>query len=140
VLDVPESLTPNAPYSRSGAHLSFWKPSFVLGTRAGGEAGINFWGIHDQGHVNVGFTARQGEPYLLDCRLLATKPVAYKVYAGQDSAPRTEGEIPLKANHFLLALPATQGDELISVELWPEPMIATMGFLGCEIDTIGGRR
>jgi len=29
------SLTPNAPFAGNGAHLSFWKNSFVIGTPAG---------------------------------------------------------------------------------------------------------
>jgi hypothetical protein len=44
------SLTPNAPYGSGGAHLSFWKPSFVLGTVAGSPGHLN---IHNQGHINV---------------------------------------------------------------------------------------
>lgn len=127
-LRVFAALTPNHPYAGSGAHLSFWKTSFVLGTKAGGEAGVNFWNIRDQGHINVGFAASWRT--LLDCRLIAAGPVTYKVYDGAASVPREQGEKALANGHFLLAVPAGTA---ISVELWPTPVDAPMGFLGCDL-------
>ena len=82
VLGPPVMLTPNAPFGSGGAHLSIWKPSFVLGTPGGGEVGVNFWGIHNEGHVNVGFTPTSTTAYLLDCRMLSAGPITYKVYDG----------------------------------------------------------
>jgi hypothetical protein len=125
-------LTPNAPLAADGAHLSFWKTSFVLGTPAGGEAGVNFWGIHTGGHINVGFTA-SGRAAVLDCRVLGR--VMHKLYAGADSEPREQAETPLADGHMLLVLPALARGMPVSVELWPVPADATMGFIGCEIDT-----
>ncbi|HWA91052.1 MAG TPA: hypothetical protein VG889_13520 [Rhizomicrobium sp.] len=121
------SLSPNRPHSH-GAHLSFWKTSFVLGTASGGEAGVNFWNIHDEGHINVGFRARRTT--ILDCRLIASGPVTYKVYAGPDGAPRAQSDETLKDGHLVISVRA-MGD--VSVELWPKPVDATMGFLGCDL-------
>jgi hypothetical protein len=126
------SLTPNAPFARNGAHLSFWKTAFVLGTPAGGEAGVNFWGIHDGGHINVGFTSG-GAAAVLDCRVLGR--AMHKLCVGAASEPRDQSETPLTDGHLLLALPAVARGTSVSVELWPVPAEATMGFLGCEIDT-----
>jgi endo-1,4-beta-xylanase len=142
VLGSPISLTPNAPYGRDGAHLSFWKPSFVLGTSGGGEAGVNFWGIHNEGHVNVGFTPTDAASYLLDCRLLSAGIITYKIYAGVSESPRGQGETALNDNHFILLMPVTSPGELMSVELWPTPVTETMGLLGCELSAVlatGGR-
>jgi hypothetical protein len=126
------SLTPDAPYAADGAHLSFWKTSFVLGTAAGGEAGVNFWGIHVGGHINVGFTAG-GESAVLDCRVVGR--VMHKLYVGADSEPREQSETELDDGHLLLVLPDVARGTPVSVELWPAPSDARMGFLGCEIDT-----
>jgi len=126
------SLTPNAPIAANGAHLSFWKTSFVIGTTAGGEAGVNFWGIHTGGHINAGFTA-SGVAEVLDCRLLGR--VMQKLYVGAESEPREQAEAALDDGHLLVALPPIALGTPLSVELWPVPADATMGFLGCEIDT-----
>src|SRR5437868_14480037 len=83
------SITPNTPFAENGAHLSFWKTSFVLGTPAGGEAGVNFWGIHSGGHINVGFTA-SGTAEVLDCRMLGR--VLHKLYVGTESEPREQAK------------------------------------------------
>jgi hypothetical protein len=125
------SLTPNAPFASNGAHLSFWKTSFVLGTPVGGEAGVNFWGLHTGGHINVGFTA-SGTAAVLDCRLLGR--AMHKLYVGAESEPREQAETPLDDGHLLVVLPAIARGTPVSVELWPVPADATMGFLGCEID------
>lgn len=135
-LGPPVPLTPNAPYGRGGAHLSFWKPSFVLATPEGGEAGVNFWGLYNEGHVNVGFTPTAAGPQLLDCRLLSAGGAAYKVYAGAGADPVEAGDLPLRDGHALLVVQATTPDEPISVELWPSPMTATFGFLGCDLSAI----
>lgn len=126
------SLTPNAPFAANGAHLSFWKTSFVIGTPAGGEAGVNFWGIHNGGHINAGFTA-SGTAEVLDCRPLGR--VMQKLYIGAESEPREQAEAALDDGHLLVVLPAIARGTPLSVELWPVPADATMGFLGCEIDT-----
>jgi len=125
------SLTPNAPFAENGAHLSFWKTSFVIGTPAGGEAGVNFWGIHTGGHINAGFIA-SGTAEVLDCRMLGR--VMHKLYVGAESEPREQAETPLDNGHLLVLLPAIARGTPVSVELWPVPEDATMGFLGCEID------
>lgn len=135
-LAEPISLTPNAPYANGGAHLSFWKPSFVLGTPTGGEAGVNFWNIHNQGHVNVGFMPARMKSTFVDCRLLSTGPITYKVYSGAGAAPSAAGESALDHGHFLLVVPGTENGGPVSVELWPTPDTTTMGFLGCELSTI----
>jgi hypothetical protein len=138
-LAEPISLTPNAPYSNGGAHLSFWKPSFVLGTPTGGEAGVNFWNIHNQGHVNVGFMQAPTKSTFVDCRLLSTAAITYKVYSGAGATPSAAGEIALERGHFLLAVPESGSGGPVSVELWPTPDTTTMGFLGCELSTIEQR-
>jgi hypothetical protein len=135
-LGKPVSLTPNAPYAKDGSHLSIWKPSFVLGTPSGGEVGVNFWGIYNQGHVNVGFTPKSAKPYLLDCRMVATGNITYKVYEGAGSEPAAQGEQSLADGHLLLMVPVSKEGEPISVELWPTPVNAPLGFLGCEISAI----
>lgn len=135
-LGEPLSLTPNAPSGRDGAHLSFWKPSFLVGTPSGGEAGVNFWGIHNEGHVNVAFTPGSSQPWLVDCRLLSAGAITYKVYSGAGESLRDQGQVPLRDGHFLLLVPVTQPGEVISVELWPTPVTETMGFLGCELGVI----
>lgn len=121
------AVTPNRPYSGS-AHISFWKTSFVLATASGGEAGVNFWNIHNEGHINVGFAAARTT--ILDCRLVASGSVTYKIFAGTDSEPREQAERTLDNGHLLLAV-APAAD--ISVELWPAPLEAPMGFLGCDL-------
>lgn len=133
------SLTPNAPFGNGGAHLSFWKPSFVLGTPTGGEAGVNFWNIHNQGHINVGFSPAPMTSTFVDCRLLSTGPITYKVYSGAGATPSAAGESPLDRGHFLLVVPGTGNGGPMSVELWPTPDTTTMGFLGCELSTIDQR-
>ncbi len=132
-LGASVSLTPNAPHGRDDAHLSFWKPSFVLGTSSGGEAGFNFWGIYNEGHVNVGFTSAAATSYLLDCRLLLAGDVTYKIYGGENESLREHGRAALIDNHFMLVVPASNPGDVISVELWPTPVTETMGFLGCDL-------
>lgn len=135
-LGFPVSLTPNAPYGRGGAHLSFWKPSFVLGTPGGGEAGVNFWGIHNDGHANVGFSSTGATSYLLDCRLLSAGHITYKIYTGEGESLREHGETALNHNHFLLLVPVTTPGEPVSVELWPTPVTEPMGLLGCDLSAV----
>ena len=135
MLDATVSLTPNAPYWRDGSHLSFWKPSYVIGTDAGGEAGVNFWNIYNGGHVNIGFASTSAAPKVLDCRMISAAPVAYKVYTGQRSHPDSEGRLPLHEGHFLLTVPATKAGDQVSVELWPATATTPVGFLGCEFGT-----
>ena len=133
-LDAPVSLTPNAPYAANGAHLSFWKPSFVIGTPEGGEAGINYWGKYQDGHVNVGFTPDSTAPLILDCRLLSAGAIAYKVFVG--GSLDAHGEIPLRAGHFLLAVATAKAGEPTSVELWPTPGTQPVGIFGCDLSVV----
>lgn len=136
-LNEPVALSPNAPYAPNGARLSFWKPSFVIGTANGGEAGVNFWGKFVEGHVNLGFTAKSEKPTVLDCRILSTgSAVGYKIYAGVEGSQRGHGEVALRDGHFLLAVPIVATAYPISVELWPSPNHAVLGFFGCDLDTI----
>jgi hypothetical protein len=128
------SLTPNSPYAQDGSHLSVWKPSFVLGTASGGEIGVSFWGIHTDGHVNVGFTQSSVKARLLDCRLLSTGPITFKIYQGITEALQSSGQRTLERGHLLLLVPASDGQ--VSVELWPTPTTVPMGFFGCELSTI----
>lgn len=104
----------------------------MIGTPAGGEAGVNFWGIHTGGHINAGFTA-SGAAEVLDCRLLGR--VMQKLYIGIESEPHEQGEAALDDGHLLVALSPIARGTPVSIELWPIPADATMGFLGCEIDT-----
>jgi hypothetical protein len=133
---VTVSLTPNTPFGPNEAHLSIWKPSFVLGTASGGEAGINFWGIHNEGHVNIGFRPAAATSYLLDCRLLSAGNITYKIYGGADESPRGHGEAALNDNHFILLVPVSAADDLLSVELWPTPVTEPMGLLGCDVSPV----
>ncbi len=130
------TLTPNEPYAADGSHLSIWKPSFVLGTANGGEVGVNFWGIHDEGHVNVGFRPASGTSTLLDCRLLSTGGIAFRIYNGPSDSPSTKGERALDHGHVLLVVPAPPAGGSVSVELWPAPITATTGFFGCTLSAI----
>lgn len=137
VLGTATPLTPNAPYAPGGAHLSFWKPAFVLGTAGGGEAGVNFWGIHNEGHINVGFTAT-GATALLDCRLLSVGPITWKIYDGPRENLRAQGKLTLRDNHFLLIVPSSTPGNPVSVELWPTPVTEPMGLLGCDLSLVEG--
>lgn len=136
VLGPPVTLTPNAPFGSGGAHLSIWKPSFVLGTPEGGEVGVNYWGIHNEGHVNVGFTPTSTMAYLLDCRMLSAGPITYKVYDGAGETFRTRGQVPLAGGHLLLMVPVGQVGTAVSVELWPTPVTEPMGLLGCDVSVV----
>lgn len=133
-LAPPVSLTPNAPYAADGSSLSFWKPSFVIGTAQGGEAGINFWGKFQEGHMNVGLNPRT--PAILDCRMLSPGKIAYKIYAGGGNSPRMQGEAGLRDGHLLLLLSPLRPGECMSVELWPHPATAPLGIFGCDISPI----
>lgn len=135
VLQMSASLTPDAPYAADGSHLSFWKPSFVIGTDAGGEAGINYWGLFQQGHMNVGF--RAAGPMLLDCRLQSAGPITYRIYAGQGDKPMMQGQKPLHHGHFFLLVPKAK--EAVSVELWPSPETQPLGIFGCDLNKVTGR-
>lgn len=136
VLGTPVSVTPSSPYAADGTHLAFWKPSFVLGTAQGGEAGVNFWGLHNDGHVNIAFTTGTAKTYALDCRLLSAGQITYKVYVGKSTTPDPQRKTALIENHLLLVVPAPAGKPML-VEMWPEPTTAVMGFLGCDLSTIG---
>jgi hypothetical protein len=132
VLEAFASLTPDALFAANGSHLSFWKPSFVIGTAAGGEAGVNYWGKFQQGHMNVGF--RAAGPILLDCRLQSVGLVTYKIYTGENSAPSAQGKMALRNGHFFLLLPAAK--EAVSVDLWPTPETQPLGIFGCDLNAV----
>ncbi len=132
-LALSVSLTPDAPYAPDGSHLSFWKASYVIGTADGGEAAVNFWGAHDNGHVNIGLAPMSAPFRLIDCRLLTTAKLAYKVYAGENGKLTSQGDLPLSGGHALLLLPASTTGQPVSVEIWPSPDTAPMGFLGCDV-------
>lgn len=134
-IDTLVSLTPNAPLAADGSHLSFWKPSYVIATATGGEAGINFWNIYSGGHVNVGYAVRPAKAYILDCRMISAKPIAYRVYRGNRGKPAAQGQIPLHDGHFLLTVPPNGAGEEASIELWPATATTPVGFLGCELGT-----
>ncbi len=125
------SLTPNQPYV-GGARLEIWRPAFVLGTAYGGEAGFNFWGLHNQGHINIGFTSTRHEVRLLDCRIVSPEPVHYKLYSTKDT-PDTEGDISLADGHLFLLLPAVPVGQPALIELWPQSETAVMGVFGCDL-------
>jgi hypothetical protein len=131
-LAAPVLLTPDAPYAPDGSYLSFWKPSFVVGTKSGGEAGINFWGKFQQGHMNIGLA--NIKPVVLDCRMLSAGPIAYKIYDG--STLVKQGEAALREGHLLLRVSAAQRTTSISVELWPTPSTQPVGIFGCELSVI----
>jgi hypothetical protein len=127
------ALTPNAPHAADGSRLHFWKPSFLIGADDGGEAAVNLWGQHVEGHINVGFTPRNAHARLIDCRLQSAGPISYKIFAGEGETPVTNGETPLADGHFFLVVPVAEAATLISVELWPTPLTEPMGFFGCDI-------
>jgi acetyl esterase/lipase len=126
-------VSPNEPHAPGGVHLSFWKPAFLLGTPGSGEAGFNFWNLYNEGHVNVGFTRRADAPLLLDCRMYSSGNVAFKVYAGDAGALTAHGELAPADGHAMLLLPASSHGGPVSVELWPNPAHALMGFFGCAL-------
>ncbi len=127
------SLTPDQPYAADGSALNFWKPSFVLGTRDGGEAGVNFWGVHDEGHINVAFTPEDTRTRLIDCRFLSDAPITYKVYTGGGDKPLVEQPVTLVAHHLLVAVSVEQANRPILVEFWPTPTPQVVGFFGCDL-------
>jgi len=137
-LGPPVSVNPNAPLAQEGTHLDFWKTSFVLGTPSGGEAGVNFWGMHNGGHINIGFQAGTATSYALDCRLLSTDAINYKVFTRRGADPNTNGEFLLVNNHLLLVVPTPETGAAVLVELWPTTDSAPMGFLGCELSPFAG--
>jgi len=130
----PVSLTPNAPYAPDGSHLSFWKPSFVIGTAGGGEAGINYWGKFQEGHMNIALPAGRTAQTFLDCRVLTAGRLEFKVYGGDKGELQDRGEITLQDNHAFLLLPAAA--QPASVELWPAPQTQPLGILGCELSAV----
>ena len=134
-LGAPVSVNPNSPFAPDGTRLDFWKTSFVLGTPYGGEAGVNFFGIYNGGHINIGFQASTAKSYALDCRMLSAGPISYKVFTGRGADPTSQGKFLLINNHFLLVVPA-QESAAVLVELWPTTDSAPMGFLGCELSAI----
>jgi len=137
MLGAPVSLTPDAPYATDGSHLSFWKPSFVIGTANGGEAGFNYWGKYQDGHMNVGLAPHAASTIVLDCRMFSAGGITYKIYTGAGGVPGAHGEGPLRNGHFLLLIPGVATDEPISVELWPATPIQTVGVFGCDISRTG---
>jgi len=130
------SLTPDNPYADEGVALNVWKPSFVLGTEAGGEIGINFWGLHSDGHINVSFTPHSPHARLLDCRLLSAGAITYKVYENGAGTPAVEAQAVLVDHHLLLTVPAAAVDKPVLVELWPTPATEVVGFFGCDLSEI----
>jgi hypothetical protein len=137
-LGSPVSVNPNSPFAPDGTHLDFWKTSFVLGTPSGGEAGVNFWGIHNGGHINIGFQAGTATSYALDCRLLSAGAINYKVFTERGADPNSNGEFLLINNHLLLVVPTPEIGAAVLVELWPTTDSAPMGFLGCELSPFAG--
>ena len=67
--------------------------------------------------------------------MLAAGPVTYKIYVGKGDVPASEGKLPSVDGHSLLIVPGSTSGST-SVEIWPTPADATMGFLGCEINPI----
>ena len=134
-LGPPVALTPSSSYAKDGSHLSFWKPSFVIGTPQGGEAAVNLWGLYSQGHVDLAFAPR-ARSYLLDCRLLSRGPIVYKVYAGPGGVPSAHGEASLNEGHLLLEIGVPDAGGPVSAEIWPSSDTAALGFLGCDLGTM----
>ena len=134
-LSAAVALTPNQPYAADGSALNFWKPSFVLGTPDGGEAGVNFWGVHNEGHINVAFTPADTKARLIDCRFLSGGPITYKVYSGGDK-PLVEQPVALAAHHLLITVPVEQANRPVLVEFWPTPTSQIAGFFGCDVAVI----
>lgn len=127
-------VTPNQPYT-SGLRLEIWRPSFVLGTADGGEAGVNFWGLNNKGHINIGFTPPTYDVRLLDCRILSAAPVHYKLYSNKDT-PDREDDAPLVDGHLMLLIPAASTSQPVLVEIWPQSETAVMGFFGCDLSQL----
>jgi acetyl esterase/lipase len=127
------ALTPDLPFAAGGAHLSFWKPSFIVGGAHGGDAGINFWNLYSGGHINLGFPASGSAATLLDCRLLSTGKIGYRIYAGDPATLSSQGHLPLASGHLLLLVPGSAPEGEVSVELWPSPPHARVGFFGCDL-------
>jgi hypothetical protein len=130
------TLTPNTPYAPDGSHLSFWKPSFVVGTPNGGEAGINFWGLTVEGHINVGFMSIAGRQRLLDCRVLSEGGVTFKTYLGDRTTSAVESDVPVNEGHVLMTVESLKTNVPVSVELWPARKTEPLGFFGCDLNTI----
>ncbi len=127
------SLTPDRPYAEDGASLEVWKPSFVLGTKTGGEIGVNFWGQSNGGHVNLAFTPRTQAAHLLDCRLLSAGTITYKIYFDGAAKPAVEAQAPLVGHHLIVAVPAGAVGRPVLVELWPASPSDVVGIFGCDL-------
>lgn len=125
------SLTPDAAFAQNGSHLSFWNPSFVIATKSGGEAGINFWERYEQGHMNVGLPAQANQHVLLDCRIISDGDIAYKIYR-DGATPNRAGRASLVNRHLLLDVAAGA----TSIEIWPARERQIVGILGCSLNTI----
>ncbi len=132
-LGAPVSLTPDQPYAADGSALNFWKPSFVLGTADGGEAAVNFWGVHDGGHINVAFTPADTKTRLIDCRFLSDGPITYKIYSGGSDKPSVEQPVTLTAHHLIITIQVAQANRPVLVEFWPTPTTQVVGFFGCDL-------
>jgi hypothetical protein len=135
-LGTPVSVTPNAPYALDGTRLYFWKPSFLIGTPSAGEAGVNFWGLYNDGHVNISFTAGSAKSYALDCRILSNGPITHKFFGDSREASISQGDTNLGKNHLLLVVPTSTVGASMLVEMWPSPTTAVVGFLGCDLSPI----
>ena len=135
-LGATVALTPNRTYGEDGSALNVWKPSYVLGTKDGGEIGLNFWGLHSEGHVNLALAPRKMKARLLDCRLLSAGPLTYKIYFAGVAAPVVQGQAALADRHLMLIVPASAAGKPILVELWPAPVTATVAFFGCDLSEI----
>jgi hypothetical protein len=130
------SVPPNAPYAADGTRLYFWKPSFVIGNSSEGEAGVNFWGLHNDGHINIGFIAGAPQSYALDCRMVANSAITHKFFGDSGDTPISQGETMLDNNHLMLVVPAIRVGASILVEMWPSPTTALVGFFGCDLSPI----
>ena len=133
-LGAPASLTPNHLYADTDqAALNIWKPAFVLGTQDGGEVGINFWGLHNEGHINLAFTPHTSQTRALDCRFLSAGAITYKIYREGADTPMAEGQVELADHHLLLAVPIEAANMPVLVEMWPTPTTQVVGFFGCDL-------
>ncbi len=134
-LSATITLTPDSPYAADGTHFEVWKPSFVVGTADGGEIGVNFWNIHNEGHIDISLPPAESGDRLADCRVVTTGRIRYAIYIAKGDRPAIEEELTPYDGHVLIHIP-TIADATDLVELWPSPEDAPTGYLGCDISVV----
>lgn len=136
------NLTVSAPYTASGASLSFFCALWVGPDANGGIASLN-----GQTHLECGitpaakviYTVPVAKPYMVDCRISSSVPVAYSVRHTADQSILTSGTVtptPETGNHALFVIPSQAAGTSLWIAL-EETGSYQMQFTGCELTPVG---